>query len=120
MTCTLSFTCYVNGTGKQNDLCHMFSKCDYTDFAQKQKQIKEYIDKSKIRNNHLCELNLGQQTRKQVTLPIITLQPLSRTLPLSQKGQVGKDQEKAQSVKKIPTPKTEVGKNQTNKQVLIP
>ena len=37
----------------------------------------------------------------------------------SKKVQVGKDQEKAQS-KKIPTPKTEVGKNQTNNQVLIP
>ena len=36
------------------------------------------------------------------------------------KVQVGKDQEKAQSEKKIPTPKTEVGKNQTNNQVLIP
>ena len=34
------------------------------------------------------------------------------------KVQVGKDQEKAQS--EIPTPKTEVGKNQTNNQVLIP
>ena len=33
--------------------------------------------------------------------------------------QVGKDQEKAQS-EKIPTPKTEVGKKQTNNQVLIP
>ena len=36
------------------------------------------------------------------------------------KVQVGKDQEKAQSRKKISTPKTEVGKNQTNNQVLIP
>ena len=36
------------------------------------------------------------------------------------KVQVGKDQEKAQSEKKIPTPKTEVGKQQTNNQVLIP
>ena len=36
-----------------------------------------------------------------------------------EKVQVGKDQEKAQSAK-IPTPKTEVGKNQTNNQVLIP
>ena len=36
------------------------------------------------------------------------------------KVQVGKDQEKAQSEKKIPTPKTEVGKNQTNNQVLTP
>ena len=35
------------------------------------------------------------------------------------KVQVGKDQEKAHQ-KKIPTPKTEVGKNQTNNQVLIP
>ena len=33
--------------------------------------------------------------------------------------QVGNDQEKAQS-EKIHTPKTEVGKNQTNNQVLIP
>ena len=33
------------------------------------------------------------------------------------KVQVGKDQEKAQS-EKIPTPKTEVGKSQTNNQVL--
>ena len=33
------------------------------------------------------------------------------------KVQVGKDQEKAQS-EKVPTPKTEVGKNQTNNQVL--
>ena len=38
----------------------------------------------------------------------------------SRKVQVGKDQEKAQSEKKIPTPKTEVEKNQTNNQVLIP
>ena len=36
------------------------------------------------------------------------------------KVQVSKDQEKAQSEKRIPTPKTEVGKNQTNNQVLIP
>ena len=35
------------------------------------------------------------------------------------KVQAGKDQEKAQS-EKVPTPKTEVGKNQTNNQVLIP
>ena len=35
------------------------------------------------------------------------------------KVQVGKDQEKAQS-EKDSTPKTEVGKNQTNNQVLIP
>ena len=35
------------------------------------------------------------------------------------KVQVGKDQEKAQSEKNIPTPKTEVGKPQTNNQVLI-
>ena len=35
------------------------------------------------------------------------------------KVQIGKDKEKAQS-EKIPTPKTEVGKNQTNNQVLIP
>ena len=34
------------------------------------------------------------------------------------KVQVGKDQEKAQS-EKDSTPKTEVGKNQTNNQVLI-
>ena len=33
--------------------------------------------------------------------------------------QVGKDLEKAQS-EKIPTPKTEVGKKQTNNQALIP
>ena len=33
--------------------------------------------------------------------------------------QVGKDQER-RNQKKIPTPKTEVGKNQTNNQVLIP
>ena len=37
----------------------------------------------------------------------------------SKKVQVGKDQEKAQS-EKAPTPKTKVGKNQTNNQVLIP
>ena len=36
------------------------------------------------------------------------------------KVQVGNDQEKAQSEKKIPTPKTEAGKNQTNNKVLIP
>ena len=35
------------------------------------------------------------------------------------KVQVGKDQ-KRRNQKKIPTPKTEVGKNQTNNQVLIP
>ena len=35
------------------------------------------------------------------------------------KVQVGKDQER-RNQKKIPTPKTEVGKNQTNSQVLIP
>ena len=35
------------------------------------------------------------------------------------KVQVGKDQAKAQS-EKTPTPKTKVGKNQTNNQVLIP
>ena len=35
------------------------------------------------------------------------------------KVQVGKDQEKAQS-EKDPTPKTEVGKNQSNNQVLVP
>ena len=34
--------------------------------------------------------------------------------------QVGNDQEKAQSEKKIPTPKTEAGKNQTNNKALIP
>ena len=34
--------------------------------------------------------------------------------------QVGNDQEKAQSKKKIPTPKTEAGKNQTNNKVLRP
>ena len=39
---------------------------------------------------------------------------------LDEKVQVGKDQEKAQSEKKIPTLKTEVGKNKTNNQVLIP
>ena len=40
---------------------------------------------------------------------------------LDKKVQVGKDQEKAQSEKKkIPTPKTEVGKNQTNNQALTP
>ena len=39
--------------------------------------------------------------------------------PHREKVQVGKDQEKAQS-EKIPTPKTEVGKKQTNNQVLIP
>ena len=42
-----------------------------------------------------------------------------RTILESKKVQVGKGQEKAQS-EKIPTPKTEVGKNQTNNQVLIP
>ena len=36
------------------------------------------------------------------------------------KVQVGKDQEKAQSEKRFPLQKTEVGKNQTNNQVLIP
>ena len=38
---------------------------------------------------------------------------------LYEKAQVGKDQEKAQS-EKIPTPKTKVGNNQINNQVLIP
>ena len=42
------------------------------------------------------------------------------TVGNTEKVQVGKDQERAQSEKKIPTPKTEVGKNQTNNQVLIP
>ena len=37
----------------------------------------------------------------------------------TKKVQVGKDQEKAQS-EKTPTPKTKVGKKQTNNQVLIP
>ena len=41
-----------------------------------------------------------------------------KTLRSCKKVQVGKDQEKAQ--KKTPTPKTKVGKNQTNNQVLIP
>ena len=41
------------------------------------------------------------------------------TYRCGKKVQVGKDQEKAQS-EKDPTPKTEVGKNQTNNQVLIP
>ena len=36
----------------------------------------------------------------------------------NEKVQVGKEQEKAQ--KETPTPKTEVGKNQTNNQALIP
>ena len=36
------------------------------------------------------------------------------------KVHVGNDQEKAQSEKKIPTPKTEAGKKQTNNKVLIP
>ena len=36
------------------------------------------------------------------------------------KVQVVKDQEKAQSEKRFPLQKTEVGKNQTNNQVLIP
>ena len=36
------------------------------------------------------------------------------------KVQVGNDQEKARSEKKIPTPKTEAGKTQTNNKVLIP
>ena len=39
---------------------------------------------------------------------------------ISQLPRSGKDQEKAQLEKKIPTPKTEVGKNQTNNHVLIP
>ena len=38
---------------------------------------------------------------------------------IHEKVQVGKDQEKAQS-ERVPTPKTEVGKNQTNNQALIP
>ena len=37
-----------------------------------------------------------------------------------EKVQEGKDQEMAQSEKKIPTSKTEVGKSQTNNQVPIP
>ena len=37
----------------------------------------------------------------------------------NQKVQVGKDQER-RNQRKIPTPKTEVGKNQRNNQVLIP
>ena len=36
------------------------------------------------------------------------------------KVQVGNDQEKAQSEKKVPTPKTETGKKQTNNKALIP
>ena len=36
------------------------------------------------------------------------------------KGKIGKDQEKVQSEKKIPTTKTEVGKNQTNNQASTP
>ena len=39
---------------------------------------------------------------------------------LEKKVRVGKDQEKGAIRKKIPTPKTEVGKNQTNNQLLIP
>ena len=39
---------------------------------------------------------------------------------MKKKVQVGKDQEKAQSERDIPTPKTEVEKKQTNNQVLIP
>ena len=38
----------------------------------------------------------------------------------NKKIQVGNDQEKANQKKKIPTPKTEVGKNKINNQVLIP
>ena len=57
-----------------------------------------------------------------VFINIITLErvkPVYFTYHKYGKVQVGKDQEKAQQ-KKIPTPKTEVGKNQTNNQVLIP
>ena len=46
------------------------------------------------------------------------LVPFTSFIVYAKKVQVGKDQEKAQS-EKIPTPKTEVGKNQTNNQVLI-
>ena len=46
------------------------------------------------------------------------LNALTRTTS-GKKVQVGKDQER-RNQKKIPTPKTEVGKNQTNNQVLIP
>ena len=48
------------------------------------------------------------------------LSDVTRVCCIYKKVQVGKDQEKAQSEKKIPTLKTEVGKNQTNNQVLIP
>ena len=40
-------------------------------------------------------------------------------LSMQEKVQVGKDQEKAQSEKDSHSKKTEVGKNQTNNQVLI-
>ena len=40
------------------------------------------------------------------------------TFLCSKKVQVGKDQEKSVNQKKIPTPKPEVGKKQTNNQVL--
>ena len=39
---------------------------------------------------------------------------------ISDVREVGKDQEKAQSEKKIPTPKTEAGINQTNNKILRP
>ena len=46
--------------------------------------------------------------------------PTPKTEVGKTKVQVGKDQEKEQSEKKMPTSKTEVGKNQTNNQVLMP
>ena len=49
---------------------------------------------------------------------IVMCNPLLTFYFISKKVQVGKDQEKAQS--EIPTPKTEVEKNQTNNQALIP
>ena len=62
----------------------------------------------------ICEAERKHRVRKSNT-NFMTL-----TCSTYNKVQVGKDQEKAQSEKKIPTPKTEVRKNQTNNQVLIP
>ena len=51
---------------------------------------------------------------------ILKRKEMSNTMgSATEKVQVGNDQEKAQS-EKIPTPKIEAGKNQTNNKVLIP
>ena len=48
-----------------------------------------------------------------------TLRPQPTKMNSFKKVQVGKDQKRCYQ-KKIPTPKTEAGKNQTNNQVRIP